>query len=177
MKIINFLGNSASIIIIGTIVIFAICEKKNVFELFISGVKNGEKLIIEIFPTLIGLFVAVGMLSSSGIIEFVSEKIYIIFGKIIVFKEIIPLAILRPISGSTAMAIGTSIMQKVGVDSDVGRVTACIMGASETTIYVIAIYGTKLKNKNIKPAMIIGLIADFICIISCIWALKLGIIQ
>ena len=116
------------------------------------------------------------MLNSSGIIDFVSEKIYLIFKNIIVFKEIVPLAILRPISGSTAMAIGIEIMKKVGVDSEIGKVVACIMGASETTIYVIAVYGSKLKNKNIKPAMFIGLLADFICIISCIVALKIGII-
>ncbi len=116
------------------------------------------------------------MLSSSGIIDFVSEKVYSILKNVIVFQEIVPLAVLRPISGSTAMAIGIEIMQKVGVDSEVGRVVSCIMGASETTIYVIAIYGSKLKNKNIKPAMIIGFIADFICVISCIIALKIGII-
>ena len=116
------------------------------------------------------------MLNSSGIIDFVSEKIYLILKNIIVFKEIVPLAILRPISGSTAMAIGIEIMKKVGVDSEIGKVVACIMGASETTIYVIAVYGSKLKNKNIKPAMFIGLLADFICIISCIVALKIGII-
>ena len=116
------------------------------------------------------------MLNSSGIIDFVSEKIYLILKNIIVFKEIVPLAILRPISGSTAMAIGIEIMKKVGVDSEIGKMVACIMGASETTIYVIAVYGSKLKNKNIKPAMFIGLLADFICIISCIVALKIGII-
>ena len=176
MKIISFLGNSSAIAIIGTIVVFAITEKKNVFGLFIEGVKSGQKLILELFPTLIGLFVAVGMLSSSGIIEFFSEKIYLCVKNIIIFQEIVPLAILRPISGSTSMAIGMEIMKKVGVDSDIGRVTACIMGASETTIYVIAIYGSKLKNKNIKPAMFIGLLADFICVISCIWALNLSII-
>lgn len=59
MKIVSFIGNSSSIIIIGTIVIFAIVEKKQVFSLFIEGVKNGGKLMLELFPTLIGLFVAV----------------------------------------------------------------------------------------------------------------------
>lgn len=116
------------------------------------------------------------MLSSSGIIDFVSNKLYFIFKNIIIFEEIVPLAILRPISGSTAMAVGIDIIQKVGVDSEIGKVAACIMGASETTIYVIAVYGSKIKNKNIKPAMYIGLLADFICVISCIIALKIGII-
>lgn len=176
MKIIDFIGNSAAIILIGIVVIFGIVEKKNVFNLFIEGVKSGEKLILELFPTLIGLFVAVGMLNSSGIIDFISEKLYIALKGIIIFEEIIPLAILRPISGSTASAIGIDIMRNVGVDSSIGKIVSCIMGASETTIYVIAVYGSKLKNKNIKPAMYIGLLADFICIISCILAFKIGII-
>lgn len=116
------------------------------------------------------------MLNSSGIIDFVSEKVYGVFKSVIVFQEIVPLAILRPISGSTAMAIGIETIKKVGVDSNIGKIIACIMGASETTIYVIAIYGSKLKNKNIKPAMFIGLLADFICVISCVLACKIGII-
>lgn len=116
------------------------------------------------------------MLNSSGVIDFFSEKIFFLLKHVIIFQEIVPLAILRPISGSTAMAMGTQIMQKVGVDSEIGRVASCIMGAGETTIYVIALYGSKLKNKNIKPAMYIGFLADFICVISCIVALKLGII-
>ena len=176
MKIISFIGNSSSIVIIGTIVIFGVLEKKNVFSLFTVGVKNGAKIILELFPTLIGLFVAVGMLSSSGVIEFISDKIYSIFKNIIVFQELIPLAVLRPISGSTAMAVGMNIMQKAGVDSEIGKIAACIMGASETTIYVVAIYGSKLKNKNLKPIICIGLIADFICVLASIWALKIGII-
>lgn len=113
MKIINFIGNSSAIVIIGTILIFGILEKKNVFSLFTNGVKSGAKIILELFPTLIGLFVAVGMLSESGVIEFISDKLYIILKNVIVYKEIIPLAVLRPISGSTAMAIGMDIMQKV----------------------------------------------------------------
>lgn len=68
------------------------------------------------------------------------------------------------------------LCKKFGVDSDIGKIAACIMGASETTIYVVAIYGSKLKNKNLKPVIYIGLIADFICVLSSIWALKIGII-
>ena len=113
MKIINFIGNSSAIVIIGTILIFGILERKNVFALFTKGVTEGAKIILELFPTLIGLFVAVGMLSASGVIEFIIDALYRIFKNIIIFKEIIPLAILRPISGSTAMAIGMDIMQNV----------------------------------------------------------------
>lgn len=142
----------------------------------LNGVMSGGKLMLELFPTLIGLFVAVGMLSSSGLIDFVSEKVYAIFKGLIMYKEIVPVALLRPISGNTAMAMGIEVMQKAGVDSNIGQIVSCIMGAGETTIYVIAIYGSKVKNKNIKPAVYIGFIADFICIMSCVLALKIGLI-
>ena len=81
---------------------------------------------------------------------------------------------MRPISGSTATVMGTEIMKNCGVDSNIGMLTSCIMGSTETTIYVVSLYASKLQNKNFKPVLIIGLIADFLCILFSIFALKLG---
>ena len=66
-------------------------------------------------------------------------------------------------------------MKNYGVDTDIGLLTSCIMGSTETTIYVIALYTSQLKNKNIKPVIIIGLIADFLCVLFSILTLKIGI--
>ena len=82
---------------------------------------------------------------------------------------------MRPISGSTATAMGIEIMKNYGIDTNIGLLTSCIMGSTETTIYVIALYTSQLKNKNIKPVIIIGLIADFLCVLFSILALKIGI--
>ena len=175
MKFVQFFCSSAMVFFIIFVISFAIIEKKNVFKIFQEGVVEGEKLVLNLIPTWIGLFVAVGMLRASGIMDFLSEKLYIILKNIFLFKEIIPLILLRPISGSTATAIGIEIMKNSGVDSDIGMLTSCIMGSTETTIYVVALYTAKLGQKNIKPVLIIGLIADFLCVIFSILALKLGL--
>lgn len=175
MKIIQYFSSSAIVFIVGFIVIYGVIEKKNVFKIFMDGVIQGEELVISLIPTWFGLFVAVGMLRASGIIDFFSEKLYFILKSIFIFKEIIPLVFLRPISGSTATAIGIEIMKNSGVDTDIGLLTSCIMGSTETTIYVVALYTSKLVQKNIKPVIIIGLIADFLCVIYSILALKLGL--
>ena len=176
MKIIQYFSSSAIVFIVGFIVIYGVIEKKNVFKIFMDGVIDGERLVVNLIPTWFGLFVAVGMLRASGVIDFVSQKLYVILKNIFVFKEIIPLVFLRPISGSTATAIGIEIMKNSGVDTDVGLLTSCIMGSTETTIYVVALYTSKLGQKNIKPVIIIGLIADFLCVIFSIFAVKMGII-
>lgn len=175
MKIIQYFSSSAVIFIIGFVVVYGVLEKKNVFEIFLKGVIEGEKIVIDLFPTWLGLFVAVGMLKASGIIDFFVEKLYLILKNIFIYKEILPLIFLRPISGSTATAMGIEIMKNCGVDSNIGLLTSCIMGSTETTIYVITLYTAKLKRKNIKPVLVIGLLADFLCVVFCMMALKIGI--
>ncbi len=175
MKFIQFFSSSAIIFIVGFIILYGIIEKKNVFEIFMQGVIEGEKLVVSLFPTWLGLFVAVGMLKASGVIDFLAEKLYYILKGIFLYNEILPLIFLRPISGSTATAMGIEIIKNCGVDTDIGLLTSCIMGSTETTIYVVALYTSKLKQKNIKPVIIIGLIADFLCILFSILALKVGI--
>ncbi len=175
MKFIQYFSNSAIIFMISFVVLYGILEKKNVFEIFMQGVIEGEKLVISLFPTWLGLFVAVGMLKASGLIDFVVETVYSIIKNFFVFKEILPLIFLRPISGSTATVMGTEIIKSYGVDSEIGLLTSCIMGSTETTIYVVALYASKLGNKNFKPVLIIGLIADFLCVLFSILALKLRI--
>ena len=175
MKFVQYFGSSAVIGIIGFVIIFGVLEKKNVFEIFIKGVIQGQKLVISLFPTWLALFVAIGMLKASGIIDFLTQKLYQFLKNIFIFKEILPLIFLRPISGSTATAMGIEIMKNYGVDTDIGLLTSCIMGSTETTIYVVALYTSKLGRKNVKPVIVIGLIADFLCVIFSIMALKIGI--
>ena len=175
MKFIQYFSRSAVLFVVAFVIIYGILEKKNVFEIFMKGVIEGEKLVVSLFPTWLGLFVAVGMLKSSGVIDFLVEKIYILVKSFFAFKEVLPLIFLRPISGSTATVIGTEIMKNCGVDTDIGKLTSCIMGSTETTIYVVALYASKLKNKDFKPVLIIGLVADCVCIIFSILALKMKI--
>lgn len=98
MNIINYLSNLAIPLAILIILIYGIHEKNKIFEDFLKGAKEGVKITLKIFPTLIGLFVAIGALRSSGILDFIIKCIYPLFSFLGIPKEIMPLAILRPIS-------------------------------------------------------------------------------
>lgn len=117
MVFINYISAAAVPIIILLIIIYGVIEKKNVFDLFVEGVKEGMEIVISIFPTLIALFLAIALLRSSGVLDLIIKFLGPITDLFNIPKEIMPLAILRPISGSAAMAIATDIMKNYGTDS------------------------------------------------------------
>lgn len=162
MSFVVFISETAILIFLGIVIIFGLKEKKNLFELFVQGCYDGVKVVWGLFPTLLALLVAVGMLSSSGVVNFISNIIGPIFNLLHIPEELIPLVLLRPISGSTTTAVATDIMRNYGVDSTIGLIASTIMGSTETTIYVIALYTSKIKIKNVKEVLLIGLLADFI---------------
>ena len=162
MQIINYLSNIAMPFMIFIIVVYGLIEKNKVFDTFLEGAKEGLEIVFKIFPTLIGIFVAIGALRSSGIIDAISNVLNPVL-KIIQFpSEIMPLAILRPISGSGSMAIATDIMTKFGVDSNIGLIASVIMGSTETTLYTIAIYTSAVGIKKTRLIIIPALIADVV---------------
>ena len=168
INIINFLSNLAMPLIILMIVIYGVIEKKEVFDKFIEGAKEGIKIVINIFPTLIGLFLAVGTLRSSGVIDIVIKILDPLLNIINFPTEIMPLALLRPISGSSSIAVATDIMKTFGVDSQIGIMAAVIMGATETTLYTIAVYSSSVKIKKTRFVLIAALTADIVGIITSI---------
>lgn len=162
MKAINYISTIAMPTIIFIIVLYSLLEKNKVYDIFLDGAKEGVKIVYNIFPTLIGLFVAVGALRNSGIIDLIISVISPLIEKINIPKEIMPLAILRPISGSASMAIATDIMNNYGVDSNVGKIASVIMGSTETTLYTIAIYTSSVKIKNTRGILLAALAGDVI---------------
>ena len=162
MKIINYVSVIAMPTIILIIIALSFLEKNKVFDIFLDGAKEGIRIVYSIFPTLVGLFVAVGALRSSGILDLIIN----FFSPIIEFakipREIMPLTILRPISGSAAMAVATDIMNNYGVDSKIGQIASVVMGSTETTVYTIAVYTSCIKIKNTRGVLIAALIADIV---------------
>ena len=162
MKILNYLSNLAIPLIFLIIIIYGLLEKKQVFDLFLEGAKEGINIAINIFPTLVGLFVAIGAMQSSGVLDFLI-KILIPFTNFLKFpKEIMPLALIRPISGSASIAVGTKIMEQYGVDSKIGLMVSTIMGSTETTLYTIAVYTSSVKIKKTRFVLLAALIGDII---------------
>lgn len=165
MKFVNFISNLAMPLIILIIVIYGMIEKNKIFDDFLNGAKEGLEIVFSIFPTLVGLFVAIGALRSSGILDIIINFLMPILNVIHFPTEIMPLAMLRPISGSSSIAIATDIMKNYGVDSILGMIASTIMGSTETTFYTIAIYTSCIKIKKTRFILIASLMADLVGIV------------
>lgn len=165
VKVLNYISNLAMPLIILIIVFYSLIERKKAFDIFLDGAKDGLNIVLNIFPTLIGLFVAIGALRSSGILDLIINFITPILNILNFPSEIMPLAMLRPISGSSSIAIATDIMKNFGVDSNIGIIAATIMGSTETTLYTIAVYTSSVKIKKTRFVLLAALTADVVGII------------
>ena len=165
MQIVNFVSNLAMPLMILMIVIYGLVEKNKVFDDFIEGAKEGIEIVLSILPTLIGLFVAIGALRNSGILDIIIRFITPLLNVIHLPSEIMPLAMLRPISGSGSIAVATDLMKNYGVDSTIGMMASTIMGSTETTLYTIAIYTSCVKIKKTRFVLLASLVADIVGIL------------
>lgn len=168
MQLINFLSNLAMPLIILLIVTYGLLEKNKVFDDFLEGAKEGMGMVVNILPTLIGLFVAIGALRNSGILDTIIRFIAPILNVIHFPSEIMPLAMLRPISGSGSIAIATDIMKNYGVDNMIGIMASTIMGSTETTLYTIAVYTSSVKIKRTRFVLLAALAADVVGIVTSV---------
>lgn len=168
MTVINYLSNLAIPLTILLILTYGLIEKRKVFDIFLNGAREGIQIVVKIFPTLIGLFVAIGALRYSGILDFIIKLIYPIINFFNIPTEIMPLAILRPISGSASIAVGSDIMAQYGVDSKLGLIASTIMGSTETTLYTIAIYTSVVGIKKTRFVLIAALMGDLIGMLSSV---------
>ncbi len=168
MNLIQFLSSSAIPIIIAIIVIYGLLEKNKVYDTFVEGAKEGIEIVVKLFPTLLGLFIAIGALRSSGVLDCIIQFISPITNLLHIPSEIMPLAILRPISGSASTAVATDIMTNFGVDSKIGLIASTIMGSTETTFYTIAIYTSCVGIKKIRFVLACALLGDLVGMLASV---------
>lgn len=168
MNKINYISSSIIPLVILSIVGYGLYEKNKVYDTFVNGAKEGIDIVFNIFPTLVGIFLAIGALRSSGVLDLIINLIEPITSFLKFPSQIMPLAILRPISGSASMGIATDIIKTYGVDSKIGVIASCIMGSTETTLYTIAIYTGCIKVKKIRFVLIAALIADIVGITTSV---------
>ncbi len=173
MQFVNFFSSIAMPFVILMIVLYAWIEKIKIFDTFLIGAKEGIEIVISIFPTLVGLFLAIGALRSSGILDCLIHFISPILNQFNFPTEIMPLALIRPISGSGSIAVATDIMKNFGVDSPIGLMCAVIMGSTETTLYTIAVYTSSIGIKKTRFILWASLIADFVGIVVSIITCKM----
>lgn len=147
------------------ILLYGLYKEVDVFDCFLSGAKEGLKTSVNILPALVALMTCVGMFKASGALDIITHFLGPVAELVGIPGEIIPLAVLRPISGSGAMVIFNDILKSYGPDSFIGRVASVLQGSSETTFYTIAVYYGAVKVKNTRHTLPAALTADLVCFI------------
>ncbi len=140
----------------------ALRRKENVYDLFLKGSGEGLSLLVSILPSLIFLLTAVYMLRASGAAEMVSRLLSPLFGFFGIPPETALLVLVRPISGSAALAVGAELMTQYGVDSPIGRTAAVMLGSTETTFYTISVYFGAAGISKTRYTLPAALFADFV---------------
>ena len=135
-------------------------KKENSYELMLVGAADGLKLLISILPALILLLTAVHMLKASGAVEILSRVFSPVFSLLGIPPETVMLILIRPISGSAALAVGADLMAQYGVDSLIGRTAAVMLGSTETTFYTISVYFSAAGIKKTRYTIPAALLAD-----------------
>lgn len=151
------------------VIIYALKQKINIYDEFLNGVKEGLKISLDIFPSIFALVVSVTVLVKSNFLNDIISLVNINLFP----KEILPIAILRPISSSSSMMLLNEILLIHGPDSLIGKISSIIAGSTDTTIYIIGMYYSSIRIKKIRHSLLIGLLADLSCVIISIIIVKL----
>jgi len=140
----------------------ALRRKENAYDLLLSGGADGLRLLISIVPALVLLLTAVHMLKASGAVEMLSRLLSPLFSFFGIPPETAILVLIRPISGSAALAVGADLMARYGVDSLAGRTAAVMLGSTETTFYTISVYFSAAGIQKTRYCIPAALFADFV---------------
>jgi spore maturation protein B len=148
--------------------VYGAFKKVKVYESFVEGAKGGFQMALRIIPYLVAILVAVGMLRGAGAIDLLSRWMDPVLRRVGFPAEILPLAIMRPLSGSGSMGIVTELIKVHGPDSFIGRLAASAYGSTETTFYVLAVYFGSVGIKKARHAVIAGLVADIASLVAAV---------
>ena len=140
----------------------ALRKKENAYDILLSGAAEGLKMLSSILPALVVLLTAVHMLRASGAFEILGKLLGPVFSLFGIPPETAMLVLIRPISGSAALAVGAELMGTYGVDSQIGRTAAVMLGSTETTFYTISVYFGAAGIQKTRYTIPAALFADFV---------------
>lgn len=155
------------------ILVWGIIKKIPVYETFIEGAKDGVKVSINIIPYIVAIVVAISMFRASGAIEILSSIFGSLLNRFHISGDFLPLAIVRSLSGTAALGVFSDIASANGPDSFITKMSAVMLGSSETTFYVLAVYFGAVGIKKFRYALLTGILADVIGIFAAILVSKL----
>jgi spore maturation protein B len=160
-------------VIVTAVCLYGLIKRVNIFTSFVEGAREGIRTLIGIAPTMIALLLAVGTLRASGALLWFSELLRPAAEAIGFPAELVPMGLLRPVSGSGATALLTGIFEDCGADSFVSRCAAVLAGSTETTFYAVTIYYSAAGIRRIRHTLISALLADLTAMILSVVTVSL----
>ncbi len=147
-------------------------RKVKVYEVFVEGAKDGFHTAVRIIPYLVAMLVAIAVFRASGAMDLLTAIFAPVTSLIGMPAETLPMAIMRPLSGSGSLGIMTELMKTHGPDSLIGIIVSTMYGSSETTFYVLAVYFGAVSIQNTRHAVPVGLIADIVGMLAAVWIVR-----
>lgn len=152
--------------------LYGLLKKVPVYEEFVEGAKDGFKVAITIIPYLVAILFAIGMFRASGAMDFMIEGLRPVMTWFGVPPEVLPMMVIRPLTGSGSAAIVLDMINQFGEDSILVKMVATMFGSTETTFYVIAVYFGAVNIKKTRHAIPAGLIADFVALLLSVFVVR-----
>ena len=169
----NYISNLLIPCLLVIILFHGIKKKVDVYDVFVDGAKESFEMIVTMFPSLLGMILGINIFLKSGLLDFLFSLIQPILNIIEVPAQVLAMAIMRPISGSSSLALLNSILEQFGPDGFIGMLASTIQGSTDTTFYVLTLYFGSIGIKKIRYALWVGLMADLIGITVSIVLVKM----
>ncbi|NLV21452.1 MAG: spore maturation protein [Syntrophomonadaceae bacterium] len=156
-----------------TIPIYGFLKRLPVYETFVEGAEEGFYTAVKIIPFLVGMLVAISVFRASGAMDYAIQAIMPLMQKLGAPAEVMPLAMMRPLSGSGALGLATELIKIYGPDSLIGRMASVMQGTTDTTFFVLTVYFGSVGIKRYRYALLTGLSADITGLIASIYVCNL----
>lgn len=157
---------------IAGVALYGLGRGVDVYDALVQGAGGGLEVLLRIFPALVGLMTAVAMLRASGALELAAGALAPLLDRVGLPAQLLPLMLVRPISGSAALGVGAELIQTYGPDSQLGRTAAVMLGSTETTFYTIAVYFGAVGITRTRYAVPAALCADLTGFLAAAWAVR-----
>jgi spore maturation protein B len=172
-NIVNIISVAAIPLLIIVFLSWSFFKKVKVYEVFVEGAKDGFTVAVKIIPYLVAMLVAIGIFRASGAMDVVTTILAPVTNLIGMPAESLPMALMRPLSGSGSLGLMTEIMKVHGPDSFIGVLVSTMYGSSETTFYVLAVYFGAVGIKNFRHALPAGIIADIFGMLGAVFICRI----
>ena len=155
------------------VALYAAGRRVDVWSALVQGAGSGLETLVRIVPALVGLLTAVYMLRASGALELLAQALAPVMDRLGLPSELLPLMLVRPVSGSAALGVGAELIASYGPDSELGRTAAVMLGSTETTFYTVAVYFGAVGIVRTRYAVPAALCADLTGFVASAWAVRL----